>query len=241
MVEFVRAADLMPADVDAQLQAVRSLLRARRFDEARARADRILQLEPRHVEALIARAAAIARMADVTHGLFEIQQAIRLHPSDPRVRMMMGTLQGTLRHFVEGEAAFKRAVELSPVDRYPRALAIFYWRYGRLPEAETWLRRTVNLQPMVLDSRQRLASFLVATGRAEEAEEPLADAGRDDPHGRRAARAGRLLRPAGSARPRPVAARAPGGAGRRHHDAGAAAAGPDSLPRTTDRGGAPWR
>ena len=174
MVEFVRAADLMPADVAAQLQAVRSLLRARRFDEARARADRILQLEPRNVEALIARAAAVARMADVTHGLFEIQQAIRLHPSDPRVRMMMGTLQGTLRTFIEGEAAFKRAVELSPesIDT-PRALAIFYWRYGRLTEAETWLRRTVNLQPTMLDSRQRLASFLVATGRAEEAEEPL--------------------------------------------------------------------
>jgi tetratricopeptide (TPR) repeat protein len=174
MVEFVRAADLLPDDVDAQLHATRSLLRARRFDEAWARADRILRLEPRNVEALIASAAATARMADVVHGVFEIQQALRLHPSDPRVRMMLGTLQGTSRSFVEAEAAFTRAVELAPksIDTL-RALAVFYWRSGRLHEAETWLRRTVDLQPMVLDSRQLLASFLVATGRSEEAEEPL--------------------------------------------------------------------
>ena len=151
----------------------------------------------------------------------------------------MGTLQGTLRPSSRARRPSSEPSSCHPSQSStPRALAIFYWRYGRLTEAETWLRRTVNLQPTMLDSRQRLASFSSPpAGRRR----PRSRCGR---WSRRPARPPRSSRwptttSCGSARPRPVAAREAGGARRRHRDSGAAAAGADSLPRTADRGGAP--
>src|SRR5512147_2257908 len=45
--EYVRAADLLPADGQAQLRAGQVLLRFRKFEDAKARADRALALAPK--------------------------------------------------------------------------------------------------------------------------------------------------------------------------------------------------
>src|SRR4051812_5848341 len=51
--EYIRAADLLPDNVDAQMQAGRMLLSVGQYPEARARAMTILTKEPTNVNALI--------------------------------------------------------------------------------------------------------------------------------------------------------------------------------------------
>src|SRR5262245_21760287 len=48
--EYVRAADLRPDDVTAQLKAGGLLLAARRFEDARARADKALAIDAKNTE-----------------------------------------------------------------------------------------------------------------------------------------------------------------------------------------------
>src|SRR5262249_39549479 len=50
----VRAADLFPNNVDIQLRAIEFLLKARQFDDVRARAQAVLKLDPRNVRAELA-------------------------------------------------------------------------------------------------------------------------------------------------------------------------------------------
>lgn len=174
MAEYIRAADLLPDNLDARLQATKFLLVARRFEDARTSAERALALDPKNVEAQIAKATALAKMVDMNTGLFEIQQAIRMDPKDSRSFMMLGAMKVGQRNLVEAEAAFKQAVELVPSSvAAKQALAAFYWKTGRLPEAETWLRRALQNDPAQLESNRRLAAFLVFVGRAAEAEAPL--------------------------------------------------------------------
>ena len=51
--EYVRAADLLPERTDVQLKAGNFLLVAGRFDEAKARAERVLHRDPKNADAQV--------------------------------------------------------------------------------------------------------------------------------------------------------------------------------------------
>lgn len=175
MAEAIRAADLMPENVEAQLEAVRFLLVTRQFEDARARADALLKVDPKNVEALIARAGATARVVDLENGIFEAEQAVQLMPQDPNAYMMLGVLRSS-QDMDAAEAAFKKAADVAPKSPAAlRALAAFYWRNGNAAETERWIRRLVALDALSVPAQQLLVSFLVATNRAVEAEAPLKD------------------------------------------------------------------
>src|SRR5687767_2420940 len=63
--EAVRAADLMPDNVEAQVRAARLLLRGRQFDDARVRAVAALAKDPKHVEAMIVLGNTLARLKEM--------------------------------------------------------------------------------------------------------------------------------------------------------------------------------
>src|SRR5262245_5642299 len=54
--EFIRAADALPDNRDAQIKATQVLLLGRRFEDAKARATTLLTTNPKDVDALILRA-----------------------------------------------------------------------------------------------------------------------------------------------------------------------------------------
>src|SRR5438477_12701807 len=60
--EYIRAADLLPGNVDAQLRAGSALIVSGRFDEAKARAEKILETDPQSVPAQILRGNALAEL-----------------------------------------------------------------------------------------------------------------------------------------------------------------------------------
>ena len=174
MGEYIRTADVQPTNTVAQLQAIKFLLLARRFEDARERATTVLKNEPQNVEAQIAKAMATARIVDLDNGLFELRNALSLNPSDPRSHILLGVMEGGSGNLKEAEAAFKHAVELAPKSvNAVQALATFYWRTGRLKETEQLLRKAVTMDPSLPESHRRLATLLVATNRAAEAEAPL--------------------------------------------------------------------
>ncbi len=177
MGEYIRAADLMPANLEAQLQAARFLLLARRFEDAQTRTEKALAIDANNVEAQIAKATALAGQGgaeNFTKAISQVEEAITLDPDNARSHMILGLMQRSQEHMTEAEAAFKRAVEVAPksVDA-KQALATFYWTNNRLPEAEDWLRQSVALDPTNLASQRALATFLIVQGRAAEAEAPL--------------------------------------------------------------------
>lgn len=63
--ESVRAADLLPDNLDAQLRAGTFLLLAQQFEDAKARADKAIAIDPKSVDAQILRANAMAGLKDL--------------------------------------------------------------------------------------------------------------------------------------------------------------------------------
>ncbi len=63
---YIRAADLMPTDIAAQIRAANYLMAARQFEDARTTALKAVALDPKNVEALILVGNASAGLNNLT-------------------------------------------------------------------------------------------------------------------------------------------------------------------------------
>ena len=112
--EYIRAADLMPDDEATQLKASGILLFAGKFDDAEARADKVLARHPNSVPGLIAKANALAGLHRTDEAVSEIKRAIEGDPTRSASYAWLGTVQLLGGRQDEAEAAFKKADFLEP-------------------------------------------------------------------------------------------------------------------------------
>jgi putative PEP-CTERM system TPR-repeat lipoprotein len=171
---YIRAADLLPDDRDAQLQAGGFLLAARRFEDARSRAEKVLQKEPRNINALILVGYASAGLRDFDRAVAEVEEAIQIDPTRSETYTGLGGLQLLSGRREEAEAAFKNAVQIAPESVNARlALANYYWAVGRPRDAEDALKRTIELDPKSTVAHRALGVLYVTSNRLTEAEKHL--------------------------------------------------------------------
>lgn len=171
--EYVRAADLLPGDTDLQLKTGTLLLTRGQFEDARARAQKVLDADPKNVDALLLVANATAGLKDLQGAMRQAEAAIKLNPTNSQTYATLGKLEMASGNAAEAERAFKRAIELAPSLTAPRlALANFYWSQGR-PETEATLTDTLQIDPNNETAHNALAILYLATGRVVQAEPHL--------------------------------------------------------------------
>jgi tetratricopeptide (TPR) repeat protein len=169
--EFVRAADLLPADVSVQLNAGKMLLVARKPQEALARAEAALKVEPENIEALVLRGNALAGLSSFEEALKALEQAIRLDPDRGATYTDLGQVELAQGRRTDAEAAFLKATELAPADvRSHLALANFYLSLGRKADAERAFDQALKLEPANVLANRFVAASKVSIGRPAEAE-----------------------------------------------------------------------
>ncbi len=172
--EYIRAADLLPEDTQAQLKAGSFLLLAGRADDAKARAEKVLGRDPRNVDAQLLLANAEAGLKDLDRAAAQIEEALRIDPNRGGIYSNLGAIELTRGRRQSAENAFKKAVELQPRAVEPRlALANFYWLTDRRDAAEAQLKGELALDPGNPLANRLLANFYIATKRVDQAEGPL--------------------------------------------------------------------
>src|SRR6266496_976982 len=135
--EFIRAADALPDNRDAQIKATQILLLGRRFEDAKARATTLLTKDPRDVDALILRANALASLKDPAGAIAEIEEALKVQPNESRTFVNLGAVRMGSGEATEAEAAFRKAISLDPSSVNAHlAFANFLWSAARPAEAE---------------------------------------------------------------------------------------------------------
>jgi putative PEP-CTERM system TPR-repeat lipoprotein len=172
--EYVRAADVLTQDVNLQLTAGAYLLSAGQAQEAAARADIALKLDPNNIQAHLLRGNALAGLRSFDEAIEAVEQAIRLDPSRGATLTHLGRLELAQGRQVEAEGALKKAVSLSPnaIETH-LALGSFYWATNRPVEAEAAFRDALRLQPESIDANRAMAAMMLATGKGGEAESYL--------------------------------------------------------------------
>jgi putative PEP-CTERM system TPR-repeat lipoprotein len=169
--EYVRAADLLPDDVEAQLWAAKMLVLSGDFGDAKTRADKALEKDPRNVEAQILRGNALAGLKDLDAAISQISEAIALDPDRGVSHANLGMMELVRGNREEAESSFKKAVELDSTSVLARlALANFYWATGNTAAAQTALQDALALDPRHVVANRAMAMLHLASGTAAEAE-----------------------------------------------------------------------
>ncbi len=172
--EYVRAADLMPGDAEAQVRAGVFLIAGGAFDDAKSRALKALELNPRYVDAHLLLAQATARLKDLNGAITQIEDALRSDPSEPLILSTLADFRLAQGDTKAAEAAFKQAVAADPksVDA-SLGLGRFYLATGKAADAEEWLKKALAIEPGNALANRSLSALYIRTNRLADAEGPL--------------------------------------------------------------------
>jgi putative PEP-CTERM system TPR-repeat lipoprotein len=172
--EYIRAADLLPEDAAAQLKAAAYLLLARQYDDAKARAERVLAAYARNVDAQITLASAFAGLRQVDAAIAHVTAAIQLDPSRSESYITLSRIRFDEGRADEARRAIERAVEVDRRSVTARlAQANLYWSTGDPQRAEAALEAALALEPENMLTRRALATLYLADGRPDDAEPHL--------------------------------------------------------------------
>lgn len=172
--QYIRAADLMPDNADAQLKATAYLLLAGHYEDAKTRAQRLLEFDPDNVGALIALGNALSGLRDLDGAVTPIIEAMQLDPTRSQAYSNLGRIRLAQGRSDEARAAFDRAVEIDANSVTAHlARANFQWSVGEQAAAEQSLKRVLTLDAGNVLTHRVLASVYLATGRVAEAERHL--------------------------------------------------------------------
>ena len=171
---YAHAADLSPSDSNLQIHAGGVFLLAHKFDDARVRAERVLETDPKNVRALILRANALAGLQNLDTAIQLVKDVIRMNPGNAEWYSNLAAMEATTGQFHEAEATFQRAVEVAPkaASGY-MALGNFYWGTRRPRQAEALLLKAIEIEPKNVLANRALATFYLGSGQPLKAEGPL--------------------------------------------------------------------
>jgi tetratricopeptide (TPR) repeat protein len=182
--ELVRAADLLPTDLDAQLKAGSVLLVVGQFEDAKTRAQKAIDLDPKSVAAQILKGNALAALKDMDGAIAQVESAIRTDPSKSVGYSSLATLQFAKGDTKQAEALFQQAIKMDPSSVDARlAMANLYWSTGRRPEAKAMIQDALKIQPRSLMANRVLAVYAMSSGQMKDAEAPLQVLAADLPNG----------------------------------------------------------
>ena len=157
LAEYVRAADVMPGDVQAQVKAGEMLLLARRFEDAEDRAQKALELEPKRTDALILHANALAGLKRLEEAVAELEEAMRQIPGKETATLISASSRWRAAIENSPKLRFKKAVETA------RAPSMQGWRWQITTGRQGGKRRPAELKAaLALDPNQPLANHALA-------------------------------------------------------------------------------
>jgi len=165
--EMVRAADLLPEDLDLQLRTGTFLLTLGQYEDARARADRVLAREPARAEAHVLRGNALAGLRDFEGALADMEQAVAAEPGSSLMLTNLGAVQHLRGEKAKAEEAFAEALKLEPESVLVRlSYANYLMVTRRLDEAEQQLKDAAQREPANALVNRALAAYYTSVGRA---------------------------------------------------------------------------
>ncbi len=172
--EYVRAADLLPENTDAQQRAGTYMLIAGQFQDAQGLAERMVKRDPASVEGHVLLANALAGLKDLDSAVATFEKAVELDPQRSSTYAEFGALRMIEGNRDAAENAFKKAIEVDPQSASARlAYSNFLMAIGDQPGAEKEILRALELEPKNLVANRAIAMQYLITNRATAAEPHL--------------------------------------------------------------------
>lgn len=171
-----------PNNAYRQMIMGRSYLNVGRYDDAIARLELSLKLNPKSAQTLNFLAAALFAKKLVPDAIARMQQSTVLAPKDEHLQFNLGQMLNAAGQFTEAQRALERAIALNPsLAEAHQELGAVLFAQNRIAEALPHLFKAVELAPNSAAAQSDLGGALAQAGRTREAVEHLRQALAIDP------------------------------------------------------------
>jgi tetratricopeptide (TPR) repeat protein len=169
--EYMRAADLLPDNLDVQLKAAMVLTLSGQFEDAKTRVQHVIDRDARNLQAQILLGNILAGLKDIKGAVAQIEEAIQIDPQRGASYTSLGVLKLAQGDRESARTAFDRAIAVDPKSLDARlALAMFQLQTGDATGAEQTLKEALELDRGHLVANRAMATLYLASNRATEAE-----------------------------------------------------------------------
>jgi tetratricopeptide (TPR) repeat protein len=167
--EYIRAADLLPGNMEAQVKAASLLLMTRQFEDAKTRAQKALAKDPKNVQAQIVLGSAMAGLNDFDAALKQLEEANKLQPT-VGAYAGIGAIESARGAQPDAEKSFRAAVAVDPKNVGGHlALAYYLISVGKATDAEASLKQALSLDANNNLANRALAALYIGSRRVREA------------------------------------------------------------------------
>ena len=181
---YTRAVSVNPENIKAQLKLGQMLLLGRKTEEARKKADLILEKFPDHVGALELLSAVQVQENDLEGGTKTLEKAASLNPNHFNTQLSLGRLLLLKGKLDKAEEHYQKAIALDPSPSVPYVeLSRIYAGKGEWDKAETVLKRMILTSDSTYQALHVLASFYESTQKFAQAEQTYVKAVEAAPQG----------------------------------------------------------
>jgi tetratricopeptide (TPR) repeat protein len=171
---LLKAQELEPDNQEIALKLAAVYLLGRKAAEARGQAERILDRDPKNLDALILWSGAASSRQELDAAVRRLETARAELDPESRYHLTLANLYRRSGNREAAGQAFQAALARDPrsVEAHLE-LGSFYAEQNARPEAEQHLKTAASLAPAGSWAQIRLADFYVATGRSDEAKRLL--------------------------------------------------------------------
>jgi tetratricopeptide (TPR) repeat protein len=173
-----------PQDPENFIWLAFSNVALKKYDEAKAAAERAIILAPDHPNAYMGLADSLTGQGDFAKAVEPLKKGIGLNPKNPWAYNRLGNVFSSLGNYLEAVANYQAAAELAPDESAPiRSLMNTWARMGELDKAIAAADRLLGkMEPKDSVEVLGLRSFLCReNGRADEAASSAEKAGSIEP------------------------------------------------------------
>jgi tetratricopeptide (TPR) repeat protein len=173
---LLRAQEIEPDNNQIALKLATIYLLGGKPDDAQTVADRVLQREPKNLDALILSSGAANTPQEIAAAIQRLEAARPDFDSQARYHLTLANLYERRQDHAAAERAFQTALAREPnAPEVHLQLASFYLKKGDAANAEQQFKAAASLAPNAGATQLRLADFYLSVGRPADAKHLLAE------------------------------------------------------------------
>ena len=169
-----RIVELDPKDVETKVRLARLFLLAGAADEALKMTNAAIELDPQNASILALKAAVLFRLKDTDGAIQTAQKALAIDPSNTEANVVLA-----VQKFSQGDSDGALKVLANVTGAHNDDLGVLllkiniFERMGNLAQAESLLRKLIELNPKEPAFRTQLIRFYIAHKRPDDAVKEL--------------------------------------------------------------------
>lgn len=152
----------------------------KKLDDAEKMANEVKAIDANHVEGMLLMAGIFASKNNIDGAMAQINTALKQEPDNVQGNLLLATLTASNGKLDQAISIIQKNSEKNPTNPSPLLMLSKLYHETKAPDkVQQVLEKLITIEPKQLEHRKRLATFLIAENRLDDAENVYRQAAKD--------------------------------------------------------------